>query len=134
MAISRFADLLDEARRQPEPQRLLFVFTRAELPDNPTEEQRERFEQGEGGALTPVLCVDKTPEELSDMAALVAESQHTGIEWDVVFVGALSGRGREAPTSEEAENHLQRMVQSLQMGNTQSFLALNRQGEAIALQ
>ena len=134
LAISRFADLLEEARRQPEPQRLLFVFTRAELPDDPSEEQRQRFEQGEGGVLTPVLCVDKTPEELSDMASLVAESQRTGVEWDIVFVGALSGRGRQAPTGDEAESHLQRMVESLQMGNTQRFLALDRQGEAVALQ
>ncbi|MFW3614879.1 ribonucleotide reductase subunit alpha [Billgrantia antri] len=134
MAISRFADLLEEARRQPEPQRLLFVFTRAELPDDPSEEQRRRFEQGEGGVLTPVLCVDKAPEELRDMAALVEESQRTGIEWDIVFVGALSGSGRQAPTSDEAEHQLQRMVESLQMGNTQRFLALDRQGEAVALQ
>ncbi|MBA2779818.1 ribonucleotide reductase subunit alpha [Billgrantia kenyensis] len=134
MAISRFADLLEEARRQPEPQRLLFVFTRAELPDDPSEEQQRRFAQGEGGVLTPVLCVDKTPEELSDMQALVAESQRTGIEWDIVFVGALSGSGRQAPTSDEAEQHLQRMVESLQMGNTQRYLALDRQGEAVALQ
>ncbi|MCE8018792.1 ribonucleotide reductase subunit alpha [Halomonas sp. MCCC 1A11036] len=134
MAISHFADLLAEARRQPEPQRLLFVFTRAELPDDPTEEQRQRFEQGEGGALTPVLCVDKASEELSDMSSLVEESRRTGIEWDIVFVGALSGSGRQALTSDEAEHHLQRMVESLQMGNTQRFLALNRQGEAIALQ
>ncbi|MCC5881404.1 MAG: ribonucleotide reductase subunit alpha [Halomonas sp.] len=134
MAISRFTDLLEEAQRQPEPQRLLFVFTRAELPENPTPEQRRGFEQGEGGVLTPVLCVDKAPDELSDMQALVAESQRTEIEWDVVFVGALSGKGHQAPTSDEVEHHLQRMVQSLQMGNTQSFLALNRQGEAVALQ
>ena len=100
MAITNFSDLLSEARLQPDAQRLLFVFTRAELPDNPSSEQRARFEQGEGGVLTPVLCVDKTPEELSDMAALVAESRNTGVEWDIVFVGALSGRGSEAPASE----------------------------------
>jgi 3-methyladenine DNA glycosylase/8-oxoguanine DNA glycosylase len=32
-----------EARRQSEPQRLLFVLTRAELPDQPSEAQRARF-------------------------------------------------------------------------------------------
>ncbi|WP_290908544.1 ribonucleotide reductase subunit alpha [Halomonas sp.] len=94
MAITNFADLISEARLQPDAQRLLFVFIRAELPDNPTAEQRRNFEQGVGGVLTPALCVDKAPEELSDMAALVAESRETGIEWDIVFVGALSGRGR----------------------------------------
>ncbi|WP_444678948.1 ribonucleotide reductase subunit alpha [Halomonas sp. E19] len=134
MAISRFADLLDEARRQPEPQRLLFVFTRAELPENPTEAQRQRFEQGEGGVLTPVLCVDKVPEELSDMAALVEESRRTDIEWDIVFVAALSGHGGQTPDENETERQLQRMVESLQMGNITNFLALDRQGEAVSFQ
>jgi hypothetical protein len=134
LAISRFSDLLDEAHRQPEPQRLLFVFTRAELPDNPTAEQRRRFEQGEGGVLTPVLCVDKAPDELSDMAALVEESRDTGIEWDIVFVGALSGSGQRPPSSDEAEQQLQRMVESLKMGNIESFLALDRQGDAVSFQ
>ncbi|WP_104203029.1 ribonucleotide reductase subunit alpha [Billgrantia saliphila] len=134
MAISRFADLLDEARRQPEPQRLLFVFTRAELPDDPSMEQRQRFEQGEGGVLTPVLCVDKTPEELSDMAALVEESRRTGTDWDLVFVGALSGQGHQPPSPEEAERQLQRMVEALQMGSVQRYLAFDREGEVMALQ
>ncbi|WP_282040544.1 ribonucleotide reductase subunit alpha [Halomonas alimentaria] len=133
MAITNFSDLLSEARLQPDAQRLLFVFTRAELPDNPSVEQRARFEQGEGGVLTPVLCVDKTPEELSDMAALVAESRNTGVEWDIVFVGALSGRGSEAPASEQAEAQLERMVESLKMGNVDQFLALDRQGEAVRI-
>ncbi|MGM0785701.1 MAG: ribonucleotide reductase subunit alpha [Pseudomonadota bacterium] len=133
MTISRFSDLLEEARRQPEPQRLLFVFTRAELPDHPTEAQRRRFERGEGGVLTPVLCVDKTPEELDDMAGLLAESQRTGIDWDIVFVGALSGHGGEAPTDEQVEAQLGRMVESLKMGSVEAFLALDRQGEAVRL-
>lgn len=129
MAISCYADLLDEARAQPDPQRLLFVFTRAELPDHPSEEQRRRFEQGEGGVLTPVLCVDKAPDELSDMAALVAESRETGIDWDIVFVAALAGQDAEA----RAEQQLERMVESLKMGNISSFLAFDRQGEAVSI-
>ncbi|GAB2791936.1 hypothetical protein GCM10027040_17550 [Halomonas shantousis] len=134
MSIAHYADLLAEARRQPEPQRLLFVFTRAELPDNPDRAQRERFEQGQGGVLTPVLCVDKTPEELTDMAALVDESRRTGIDWDVVFVAALAGDGYQPPTSDEAEGPLQRMVEALQMGSIDNFLAFDRQGDAISFQ
>lgn len=129
MAISCFADLLDEARAQPEPQRLLFVFTRAELPDHPSEAQRRRFEQGEGGVLTPVVCVDKAPEALSDMAALVAESRETGVDWDIVFVAALAGSDAQA----QAEQHLNRMVESLKMGNIAQFLAFDRQGEAVSI-
>lgn len=130
MAISRFADLLEEARRQPEPQRLLFVCTRAELPDHPSAEQRRRFEQGEGGVLTPMLCVDKTPDELSDMAALVAESEATGVDWDIVFVAAMADQGGSAL----AERHLQRMVESLKTGSIGQFLAFDRAGEVVGFQ
>ncbi|WP_043531350.1 hypothetical protein [Litchfieldella xinjiangensis] len=132
MAIATYTDLLDEAHRQPEPQRLLFVFTRAELPDHPDPEQQARFERGEGGVLTPVLCVDKRPDELSDMQALVEESRNTGIDWDIVFVAALAGDGKQPPSSEEAERPLQRMVESLQMGSIEQFLAFDRQGEAVS--
>jgi len=62
--ISSFADLLREARQQPEPQRLLFVFAGAALPDDSTPEQRRRYAAGAGGALVPLMCVDKAPDEL----------------------------------------------------------------------
>lgn len=130
MAIRHFTDLLDEARRQPEPQRLLFVLTRAELPDQPSEAQRARFESGEGGVLTPVLCVDKTPDELTGMATLVEEARETGIDWDITFVGALDDPGRGA----DVEPQLQRMVESLKMGNIDRFLAFDRQGEVVSFQ
>ena len=45
MNLSTFQDLLDAAHRQPEPQRLLFVFARAELPERATAAQRERFDR-----------------------------------------------------------------------------------------
>jgi len=48
MSISSFDDLLRAAREQSEPQRLLFVFANAVLPDNITPEQRARFEAGQG--------------------------------------------------------------------------------------
>ncbi len=53
---------------------LLFVFMRAELPEDNTPEQRQRFAAGAGGALVPLMCVDKTPGELSTFAALAEES------------------------------------------------------------
>ncbi|MCK0767477.1 ribonucleotide reductase subunit alpha [Chromohalobacter canadensis] len=134
MAIANYAELLSEAHRQPEPQRLLFVFARAELPDNPDTQQQERFEQGEGGVLTPALCVDKTLDELSDMESLVVESQRTGVTWDIVFVAALAGDGTNPPTSEEAERPLQRMVEALQMGSIDNFLAFDRQGDSVDIQ
>ncbi|MDR5866865.1 ribonucleotide reductase subunit alpha [Halomonas koreensis] len=128
MSIHRFTDLLGEAHRQPEPQRLLFVMTRAELPDHPSEAQRADFAAGEGGVLTPVLCVDKRPDELEDMAALAAEARETGMDWDIAFVAALSDPDGRA----EVEAPLQRMVESVKRGEIDRFLAFDRQGEVVS--
>jgi len=129
MNISSFDDLLYAAREQPEPQRLLFVFANAVLPDDSTPEQRARFEAGQGGALMPLMSVDKAPEELSTFAALVEESRHFGHDWAIVFVASLSGREGRMPTSEEADRSLLRMIESIRTGVLDSFIPFNRHGQ-----
>jgi len=131
--ISSFEDLLRAARAQPEPQRLLFVFAGAELPDDSTPEERARYQAGQGGVLAPLMSVDKVPDELGTFAALVEESRQFGHEWTVVFVAALSGRGGRAPSSEEADQSLQRMVESIKAGAIGSFIPFDRQGEPMRL-
>ena len=129
MNISSFDDLRRTAQQQPEPQRLLFVFTGAALPDDSTPKQRDRFEAGQGGALTPLMSVDKTPEELGTFAALVEESRQFEPGWAIVFVASLAGRDGHAPTSEEAEHSLQRMIESIKVGSIGSFIPFDRQGQ-----
>lgn len=131
LRIDSFDDLLSAARRQPEPQRLLFVFAGAELPDGSTAEQRRRFEAGAGGALVPLLCVDKTPEELGSFAALVDESRLLGLEWAVVFVASLAGRDRRAPPSDEAEAPLRGMVEAIKAGAHRSFIPFAPDGRPV---
>ena len=70
-----FDQLLQIAAAQPEPQQLLFVFATAELPDDAAPAQRERFVNGGGGTLSPVVCVDKGLDELSSFEALVTEAR-----------------------------------------------------------
>lgn len=129
MEISSFDDLLHAVRKQPEPQRLLFVFANAELPDDSTPEQRARFEARQGGALVPLMSVDKTPDELSTFAALVEESRQFGQNWAVVFVASLSGREGRIPTSIEADRALQRMIESIKAGLFDSAIPFDRQGQ-----
>jgi hypothetical protein len=133
MDISNFDDLLRAARTQPDPQRLLFVFARAVLPDDSTPEQRARFEAGEGGALAPLMAVDRTPDDLGTFAALVEESRQFGTDWAVVFVASLSGRDGRAPTSKEADQPLQRMIESIKAGSIGSFIPFDRRGEPVQL-
>lgn len=130
--IVEFADLLQAAQGQAEPQRLLMVFVAAELPDDATEEEKQAFARGEGGALAPVLCVDKCPEEIADFAALVAEAALTGKAWDLLFAAGLSGRGGIAPNSDEAEQPLKMMVGAIQSGSIGNFLAFDRQGQVVS--
>jgi hypothetical protein len=131
MNIASFADLLQAARAQPQPQRLLFVFASAGVPDDATPGQRARFEAGEGGTLTPLMCVDKTPEELPSFEALLEESRSFGQHWDIVFVAALGGTGGQSPTTAQAEEPLQRMVESVKSGRIGSLLPFNAQGEPV---
>lgn len=132
MNITQFADLLSAARGQVEPQRLLFVFVAAQLPDDATEAERQRFQEGQGGSLQPVLCVDKLPEEIDDFAALLGESGRTGIAWDLLFAAGLSGRGGIAPSADEAEQPLKMMVGAIESGSIGNFLAFDRDGQAVA--
>ena len=133
MNLSSFDGLLRAAREQPEPQRLLFVFAGAELPGDSTPEQRARYQAGQGGALVPRMSVDRMPEELGTFAALVEESRQFGHDWAVVFVASLPGRAGRAPTSQEAGQPLQRMIESIKAGSIGTFLPFNRQGEPVLL-
>ena len=133
MNIESYQDLLQAAAAQAEPQRLLFVFAKAELPNGYTDSQKQQFEQGHGGALEPVLCVDKLPEEVSTFQQLVTESAHTGIDWDIAFVSALGGRGGFPPNSDEAVQPLQMMMQKIQGGMIADFLTFDKNGELVAL-
>lgn len=123
MNISTYGELLAAARSQPQPQRMLFAFARAEQPDA----------EGRGISLQPVMCVDKTPEELGSFEDLVAESRHTGADWDIVFVTTMSGRDGKAPTSSAAEAPLNMMVSYIHTGQVARFLAFDKTGELLAI-
>lgn len=132
MEIAQFADLLNVAKVQPEPQRLLFVFVAAELPEDATEVEQQRHADNQGGSLRPVLCVDKLPAELDDFAGLLSESARTGINWDLVFAAGLSGRAGQPPSADEAEQPLKMMVGAIETGSIGNFIAFDRDGLAVS--
>ena len=129
--VSDFDQLLRSAAAQPEPQRLLFVFATAELPEDATPAQRERFASGGGGTLSPVVCVDKGLEELSSFEALVTESRASAPNWQVVFAAGLAGQNGQAPAAGQVERALQSMVERVRGGMIQNFLAFDPAGETL---
>jgi hypothetical protein len=129
MTIASFDDLLQQAREQADPQRLLLVFAGAELPDGATAAQRAAFEAGEGGTLAPLMCVDKAPAELASFEALVAESRRAGPDWNILFTAVLPGPASTA----DIEAALQRMVDSIKTGDLEAFLPFNLQGKPVLL-
>ena len=126
-----FAVLLRAAEQQEEPQRLLFVFVDTELPEEHNSEEAQRFHAGQGGALKPIMYVDKALHELKQFSDLVTESQQMGQSWLIVFVGALSGRNGQSPSSQEAQAALEMMVKSVQQGAVSKFLAFDKKGDPV---
>jgi len=131
MNISNYTDLLNAAKQQPEPQRLLFVFTQSELPEGYTEVQTQRFNAGKGGVLTPKMCTDKALDELGDFSDLVKESRQTGLDWKIVFVACLAGRAGVMPSTEDAQEPLKKMVDSIQNGAVSRYLAYDSDGHQV---
>ena len=131
MTIASFDDLLRAATEQPEPQRLLFVFATAGVDADATAEQKARFEAGQGGTLTPLMCVDKLPGELASFDGLLEESRAFDQAWDMVFVAALPGQGGASPTSEQAEAPLQRMVDAIKSGSIGGFVPFDAKGQPV---
>lgn len=131
MNITSFPDLLEAARQQPDPQRLLFVFTQPELPPGHSAGEARQFQAGKGGVLTPRMCVDKAANELHDFSDLVEESNRTGQDWTIVFVAGLGGHGGVMPSSDDAQEPLKRMIASIQDGRIESYLAFDRSGHLV---
>lgn len=133
MNISNFEDLVQAARLQPTPQRLLLVFTRAELPDDATPQQRASFEAGEGGALVPVMCVDKAAHALASFQALASEATEVGLQWDMLFAAAMNDGGSGSAAEAAVDQALERMVESIKQGSFGYFIPFDRQGQAVSI-
>jgi PAS domain-containing protein len=134
MTIRSYSDLLTAARAQPTPQRLLFAFAAAQLPVDASLEQQQSYRQQQGGTLTPVMCVDKLIDDLTDFAQMVQEAQQTGAHWDLVFVSSMAARSSAAGEDDAAvEAGLKKMLMAISNGQIDGFLAFDRDGRLLRL-
>ena len=63
---------------------------------------------------------------MGTFSELVEESGSLGPEWTIVFVASLAGQAARAPTHDDAEAPLQRMVESIKAGAHGSFIPFDR--------
>ncbi len=126
--IANLTDLITAAQEQSEPQRLLFLFARAES-------QKKKKKNQQSGTITPVMCVDKLPEEIASFKALIAEADNITTEWDFMLVAGLSGANGNAPSTEDAEPHLNKMANDLMAGQDLSqYIIFDRTENPIVVQ
>lgn len=128
-----FDEFLAMARQQPEPQRLLLVFAKAGLEVDATLAERAAFERGEGGALSPAVCVDRTAQEVASFGSLLEESAQAIEHWDILFVATMDGRGGHVPNSDEAVQPLRMMIEQIKGGRVSQLLAVDRSGSLVML-
>lgn len=104
----------------------------AVLPKDHDVDEARRFELGQGGGLKPIMCVDKTLDELGSFAELVEESKQMEQDWKIVLVASLAGRNGTLPSSEETEYPLKTMVQTVESGGDLSrYMAFDRDGAPV---
>jgi len=126
--ISTFTELLTEAIEQDEPQRLLFLFAKAESEDSNNKSDQH-------GTLSPVMCVDKLPEDIESFATLTAEADSISTDWDFLITVGLSGKGGMPPTEEEAEPFLNKMANDLSSGQSMSqYLVFDRSENQVLIE
>lgn len=130
--ITDLDSFLQIANAGDEPQRLLFVFVKVALPEDATEAERRRYEEGMGGGLMPVMYVDKGPGEIGDFAALMEESRAMGEHWDMVLAAALVGPDGRQPSQAEVDQAFNGIIQNVHAGGDLSnLLAFDREGDPV---
>ncbi len=127
--IKLFKDLLQMSLEQEQPQRLLFLFAKADV-QNPKKSKKHQR-----GTITPVMCVDKLPEELTTFSELVKEADAIEKHWNFVFIASLSGEKGMTPTSNDADPFLNKMTHDIESGNNISrYVVFDRDENPIELQ
>jgi len=122
---SNFKKMVDAAEAQDQPQRLLIMLAKSEI-------ETDDKEKGMAGTITPVICVDKTPDEITTFKDFVAEADSINPDWDMMFIAGLAGENDEMPTPEEADPILNKMVNDLMSGQDLSrYLVLDRNEDPV---
>ncbi len=132
--ISNFEQLLVAATEQDQPQRLLFLFAKAEGSSDSKKKKKKKNDE-QHGTLSPVMCVDKLPEEIESFKTLSEEADSISKDWDFVIAVGLSGKDGVAPTVDEAEPFLNKMTNDLSSGQSMAqYVIFDREENPVMIE
>jgi|TARA_R110001583_G_scaffold22116_4_gene83199 hypothetical protein len=120
--MSALKELITMSGHQSEPVKLLFLFAKAEY---------EASEKGQNkGHMTPVMCVDKHPNELTNFTELCGEADNINPEWEFIFATSMLA---DVP-KDALDDGLKRMAHDIENGeNTAMYVVLDRQENVIEM-
>lgn len=122
--MKNFEQLIALAHKQVHPQRLLFVFARAE----------DQLKNGKysSGQISPVICTDKSLKDLVSFESLVSEADEYSSDWNIVLISSFENRDGSEPTSEQADEKLKLFVSILTEGKSlNQFTIIDREQRVI---
>jgi len=124
---------LNIARQQKEPQIMILVLAKSELPSNHSQSQKNCYINKEGGHLAPIAGVHKLPSDLADFSQFCDEARHIDEKWDAVFVTTLSGINSTLPTQKAIDSAFEKVIHAIRNGLVDQFLIFNRDGTPLQL-
>ncbi len=124
--ITNFSELLVTASNQDQPQRLLFLFAKAQ--------NEAKTKNKQSGTISPVMCVDKLPEEMTSFKDFIKEADAINKDWNFIIIAGLNGTNGQTPTPEDAETHLNNMTKMLASGqNLSQFVIFDRDENPVSI-
>ncbi|MBT3585954.1 MAG: ribonucleotide reductase subunit alpha [Halobacteriovoraceae bacterium] len=126
--MSQFEQLLNRAKNEKQPQQVLLLFAKA------TDMFSEAKFDHQSGTIDSIMCVNKSPDELTNFKNLVSEADQFSKDWNFIFISTLSGCDNQGPSEKDIDLALHKMSNTFANGDDLSqFLVFNRDEQLVAI-
>jgi len=126
--IETFDDLLEMARSEPVPVKLLTVLVRAEPVMQTDSDGNEVPIEGEG-MLTPLMVKSHAVEDTPGFEFLRADADAGKKDWTFMMIGVLPGQPGQPPADDLVDEQLKNMARAIHAGSgLDRYLFFDRNG------
>lgn len=130
--LDSFDHLIDIARNDPQPCRLLTLLVKAEVAFRRRHDSAEPMV--DEGCLEPVMARDWPVTATLSLASIATTADEVESSWQFIMTAVMPGQYGQAPSSEACEPHLERMAKALMIGEgLEEFVFFDRSGEPVSI-